>query len=248
VSNTVTDGLGNTNSPGASGAVGSLLVNWTAPETGWGSITDGPTEDGDPGFLQAIDPGCDPITLTSATAYGNVYMDFSYPDNGGASGGYFELGIQFTYAGDGYWENPFWWNSIKDLGRADNNGDEVYQATFPYSIASGGSLAGFTPHIYVNSNYQPTNVFHISNITVSSAPAPLITGISVNGTSLIIRGTNGLTGDLYTVLSTTNLALPYANWTSVVAGQPFNGPTFSITNTFSPTAPPTYYAIVVASP
>ena len=72
-------------------------------------------------------------------------------------------------------------------------GMEVYKATIPYSIDAEPNIY-FSFGIMVNSDYQPVNGFYIDEISVSAAQAPLITGISLNGTNLTINGTNGLTG------------------------------------------------------
>jgi hypothetical protein len=241
----VINGLGDTNSAGGAGIAGSLLVNWIADDTRFGPIIDLPNEGNNPAFLQAIDPGYDPVTTTSAPAYGNVYVDFTQPDTTDG-GSYFQLGISFSYAANGYGEwSPFFWSKSTDLGYQDDNGDEVYRATIPYTITGGGPLNyGFTPYIFVNSDYEPANPFHIANISVSSAAAPLITKVNLQGTTLIVSGTNGLTGDSYSLFSSTNIALPPSQWKLVgTPGTLFTGPTFSITNTVNPAGPSTFYCV-----
>lgn len=239
-----TNGLGNTNAPGATGATsGSLLVYWSSIETGFGTIAAGPNEQDNPAFLQAIAPGYDTYTLASPGAYGNLYVTYSQPDNS-QGGNYFQLGMALSYAGNGYsyWNNSIFFPSkTTDLNMQDNNGYEVYQATIPYNIQAG-YLYGFTPYIFVNSNYQPTNGFRIDNISVSSAPTPILSA-DMNGTNVVIQGTNGLTGRKYSLLSTTNLMLPITNWTTVSVGVSFNGPTFSATNGAS--SPSSFYKIKV---
>jgi hypothetical protein len=226
-----TNGLGNTNAPAATGAAsGSLLVYWSSLETGFGTIAAGPSEQDNPAFLQAIAPGYDTNTLASPGAYGNLYVNYSQPDNS-EGGNYFQIGMALSYAGNSYsyWNNSIFFPSkTTDLNVQDSSGYEVYQATIPYNIQAG-YLYGFTPYIFVNSNYQPTNGFHIGNISVSSAPTPVLS-TGMNGTNMVIEGINGLTGRKYSLLMTTNLALPATNWTTVSVGIPFNGPTFSATN------------------
>jgi hypothetical protein len=241
VSNDTTNGFGNTNAPGATGTAGSLLLYWSSVETGYGNIANGPDEEYNAAFLQAIDPGCNPATETSVAAYGNIYIDYSLPDNSGG-GNYFQLGVNLSYNADGYYGN-FLSSVATDLGYQDDNGYEVYQATIPYTI-NAGNFFGFFPSISVNSNFQPTNGFHIDNITVSAAQAPQITSVTFNGTSLQIQGTNGLSGGLFTLLSSTNLTLPIANWTAVGVGT-FYGQTFSITNAINRASPHGFYSIKV---
>jgi hypothetical protein len=47
---------------------------------------------------------------------------------------------------------------------------------------------------------------------------PRFTAISVSGGNLIITGSSGTAGAGYTVLSTTNLALPLSEWTTNTVG------------------------------
>jgi hypothetical protein len=249
----VTNGLGNTISPGGLDTNGSLLVNWPTDDNAssgstnsiWGPMVDLPNEGQNAAFLQAIDPGYDPVTTLSGTAYGTVYIDFTQPDTTGG-GSYFQVGISFSYAAGGWNEwAPFFSSKATSLGYQDDNGDTLYRATIPYTITAGGPLNyGFTPYIFVNSDYHPANPFHIANISVSSSAAPLITNVSLNGTSLVIQGTGGLTGDVYSVYSTTNLLLPLSQWSVVgTAGVQFTGPTFSVTNTVNPASPQTFYCV-----
>jgi hypothetical protein len=236
-----TNGLGNLTAPGAIGTAGSLLVYWSSLETSWGTVAIGPNEAANAAFMQVIDPGCNTNSQTTVAAYGNIYVDFSQPDNSGG-GNYFQLGVNLSYPANGYYQN-FFSSGATDLHLKDDSGYEVYRATIPYTINAGSYAGDFTPGIAVNSNYQPTNGFHVDNITVSAAQAPLITGISLNGSQLVIQGTNGLTGYTFNLLSSTNLLLPLSQWTIVSPGNAFNGPTFSITNTINPASPQMFYII-----
>ena len=245
VNGSTTNGLGNTNAPGATGATaGSLLLYWSSLETGWGVIGTSPNEVDNASFMQAIDPGCDPGSKTSVSAYGNINLKYSQPDAGG--GNYFGLGVQLIYNSAtilyGWLPEVFYPSSTKDLGYQDNNGYEVYQATIPYYINAGNYAGNFALNFFVNSNYQPTNGFHITDISVCSAPAPILSA-GMSGGNMVIQGTNGLTGRKYNLYSTTNLAEPFTNWTAVSVGVSFNGPTFSSTNTVS--SPSSFYKIKV---
>jgi len=81
-------------------------------------------------------------------------------------------------------------------------------------------------------------------VTGVVVPQPGITGINLSGTNLVISGTNGLAGEQYNVLTTTNLALPLSNWT-VLPTNTFTTGSFSITNAFNATAPRSFYLIRV---
>ena len=80
--------------------------------------------------------------------------------------------------------------------------------------------------------------------TSAAIPQPHITGVSFSGTNLIISGTNGLSGEQYNVLSTTNLALPLSQWT-VGPTDTFSGSNFSITNPGNAGLPHNFYLIRV---
>ncbi len=93
-----------------------------------------------------------------------------------------------------------------------------------------------------NTNNLPSG--SLSVVAGATPPQPGITGISLSGTSLVINGTNGVAGESYHVLTTTNLALPLPSWTVLPAGS-FNAANFSITNPVIPNAPQSYYLIRV---
>ena len=56
----------------------------------------------------------------------------------------------------------------------------------------------------------------ILNVVSSVKPTPTITGISLSGTTLTLTATNGAANGDYVLLSSTNLALPLAQWTPVL--------------------------------
>lgn len=93
-----------------------------------------------------------------------------------------------------------------------------------------------------NTNTLATGV--LSVVAGPVTPQPAITSITLSGTSLVITGTNGLAGEQYNVLTTTNLALPLASWTVLPSGT-FSAGNFSITNTVNPSAPRSFYILRV---
>ena len=81
-------------------------------------------------------------------------------------------------------------------------------------------------------------------VSGGAAPQPHITSISLSGTGLVISGTNGLAGEQYNVLTSTNLTLPLSQWT-VLPTNTFSGDGFSITNAVYPNAPKNFYLLRV---
>lgn len=80
---------------------------------------------------------------------------------------------------------------------------------------------------------------------VSVPPAqPIITSISLSGTSLVISGTSGTATYQFVVLSSTNLMLPLSQWTPVVTNT-FTGGSWSTTNTVDPSVPQIFYMLDV---
>ena len=77
-------------------------------------------------------------------------------------------------------------------------------------------------------------------VSTGPLPQPVITSVSLSGSSLIFSGTNGTAGQSYTVLSSTNLTVALTNWIPVVTNT-FGAGSFSITNTVVPGAPQKFY-------
>ena len=79
-----------------------------------------------------------------------------------------------------------------------------------------------------------------------SGPAaqPIITSVSLSGTDLVISGTNGTAGQQFTLLTSTNVALPLSQWTLILTNT-FASGNFSITNTVNPLAPQNFYILRV---
>lgn len=70
------------------------------------------------------------------------------------------------------------------------------------------------------------------NLVVSSTevPAPGINSFSIVGGNFIFGGTNGSPNGAYTVLMTTNVALPFTSWTPIATNTFSPSGAFSVTN------------------
>lgn len=87
------------------------------------------------------------------------------------------------------------------------------------------------------------------SITVTSAggptPHPVVTTVFANGGNLIFGGTNGVQGNPYYVLTSTNLAIPLSNWTALSTGAFGAGGVFSVTNPIVTGTPARFYLLQV---
>jgi autotransporter-associated beta strand protein len=92
-----------------------------------------------------------------------------------------------------------------------------------------------------DTNNLPNGVLAVISVAV---PQPVITSVSLSGTNIIINGSNGLAGEQYHILTSTNVALPLSSWTVLPAGT-FSGATFSLTNGIDLNAPRGFYIIRV---
>lgn len=75
-------------------------------------------------------------------------------------------------------------------------------------------------------------------------PVPLFTGISTNGTNLFFNVANGITNGVFTVLTSTDLTAPLANWTALTTNVA-NSDSFTLTatNAVNNNAPEQFYLL-----
>lgn len=138
-----------------------------------------------------------------------------------STGGAAPLTVTFTDTSTGSITNRFW-----------NFGDG----------SSTNTLATGVTHTYVGVG---TNVVTLAvsgvagtsstqmNIVVTGPPSsvpPVLGAIAVAGTNLLLTGSNGVGGNSYLVLATTNLNVPLSNWTVLATNQFGAGGVFAYTN------------------
>jgi hypothetical protein len=88
--------------------------------------------------------------------------------------------------------------------------DDGYALPGNYEIIVTATNGNFTANSPVSGTASTTNLFIINPV----AP-PSISQLMLNGTALEIAGANGLPGRPYVIFSSTNLALPLAQWIPV---------------------------------
>ncbi len=81
------------------------------------------------------------------------------------------------------------------------------------------------------------------SVVISPTASPVLSGLVLSGTNLIITGTNGSAGGNYLVLTATNVALPAASWTVLATNQFGSGGTVNFTNPKNPDLPQTFFRL-----
>lgn len=82
-------------------------------------------------------------------------------------------------------------------------------------------------------------------LAFAPGPEPAITGISLSGTNLVIKGSNGLSNRTYQVLASTNVALQLSQWSPVATNVLNANGNFTIiaTNVVNPSFPQRFFTL-----
>lgn len=84
----------------------------------------------------------------------------------------------------------------------------------------------------------------VTIVEIVSTPT-IIQTITRSGDQMIVNGVGGFVGATYRILSTTNVALPVAQWMPIVTNQFGAGGSFSYTNVIQPNTPGRYFRVAV---
>ena len=97
----------------------------------------------------------------------------------------------------------------------------------------------FAENIY--ETYIPTNgsagtfgLVTMFGVTPTLPPAPRIDRVELSGTNIIVGGSGGAPRVVYTLLASTNIAAPSADWVPVVTNTFLPDGSFTITNSLDP--------------
>jgi autotransporter-associated beta strand protein len=109
-----------------------------------------------------------------------------------------------------------------------------------FKLFSAGSYSGaFAIIVPATPNNDPGLAWNTANLTVNgtlsvvaaSAPAPIISSITIDGGNVILSGTNNVgAGGTYQVLTSTNAAAPIVSWSVLTTGTFDSNGNFSVTN------------------
>lgn len=132
-----------------------------------------------------------------------------------------------------------------------NSGVAAFTAgdSFKLFSAAGGYAGSFSsvslPALNAGLSWNTAQLAVDGSLTVVSTNPPATTGVNFSGGNLVWHGTGGTPNWNYYILSSTNLALPLAQW-SVSATNRFDaGGNFNCTNAASPNGPQQFYILEV---
>lgn len=129
--------------------------------------------------------------------------------------------------------------NVANLGPVLQAGDKFKLFNKPVTGGATLTIAGGGTVVW-------TNKLELDgSIEVVSAPLPRIVTSGVIGSDFVFSGTNGVLSGTYQVLSSTNVAAPIANWTTVASGNFDGSGNFSVTNAINASEPQRYYLLQV---
>jgi len=158
----------------------------------------------------------------------------------------------FTASPTNDWQpNPVQFNAPG----VDSDGSAIVQWNWSFGDNQTGAAQN-PSHVYNTTGlFSPSLIVTNSlGLTLAAAgpaitvyPPLTLTGISLSGTNLMLTGTNGVFGLTYSVLTSTNLALPLSQWTPLAtntwsANGHFN---LTVTNALNPPVPSRFYLLHV---
>jgi len=107
-----------------------------------------------------------------------------------------------------------------------------------------GSFAAITPTVPGAGLLWDTTQLNTGKLKIITAPPPpVVNNVRLSGGNLIFSGTNGTAGNNFTVLTTTNINTPLANWTALATNTFDLGGIFRVTNLIIPEIPQRFYCI-----
>lgn len=151
-------------------------------------------------------------------------------------------------------------NASTGAGDQINASSIVYGGTLTVTNLSGTPAAGQTFQLFQADDYSgafstiqlpaladglewnTNNLTTDGTLQVVLTAKPQITGITLSGGNLILTGTNGVNGEPFVLLTSTNLATPLNQWIPLLTNT-FGAENFSITNAINANAPQNFYLL-----
>ena len=131
-----------------------------------------------------------------------------------------------------------------------NSGGTAFIAGDSFKVLGAAAYAGTfsslsLPSLSSGLFWSTTRLAVDGTLGVVSSNAPAVNSVSLSNGNLVLQGTNGTPNWYYTVLSSTNLALPLAQWTVTITNFFDGSGHFTWTNTGSSSGPRQFYLIRV---
>jgi hypothetical protein len=175
-----------------------------------------------------------PADLTESTTYLEYRDDYQMMTTNvyfGTSGGLaLVTGTYHPFANNG---------TTAYLGSANSGNNTALNN----NLVTNGPVFINAAQLYVDLTGGADHLPVVADYTIP-LPAPVIAGFNLTGTNLVFNVANSITGGVFTVLMSTNLALPLANWTALATNVAPGGVfTFTATNAVNPAAPGQFYLL-----
>lgn len=128
------------------------------------------------------------------------------------------------------------------------SGSVAANDTFTLFSAPGG-ISGFfattnLPALSAGLAWNTSNLGNgVLSVVGTTVPTPQFAGVRLSGTSLILSATNGLAGQQYVLLGSTNLAKPLNQWTPLLTNTFDSNGNLSLTNSINPALPQEFFRI-----
>jgi rhamnogalacturonan endolyase len=98
----------------------------------------------------------------------------------------------------------------------------------------------------VHSNHSSANfMYDYLDLEAPAVLTPRVDSVAWSTNQLVIHGTNGTPGAVYYAMTTTDLALPLAQWTPIATNAFDTGGNFGLTNIFNANAPQQFFLFQV---
>jgi hypothetical protein len=143
--------------------------------------------------------------------------------NGSGTNDQVQAGVGITYGGTLNLLN------ISGVPLAAGNSFQIFSAASYSGSFSNVSPAVPGPGLEWNTNQLNNGILSV----VEGNSQPVISGIQLSGSNLILTGSNGVSGGTYYILTSTNVAAPIANWTTLSTNNFDSNGFFSITNSIN---------------
>jgi hypothetical protein len=140
------------------------------------------------------------------------------------------LRIDVTRGSSAVTVSAYWDNVLVSTATDSTQPYDTFN-TFALQVTSSGSL-----YLFDNVKLEAIAAGPIQIV-------PVISNVAVSNGNLLLHGTGGSDGGPYSVLSTTNLALPTANWSLFGTNVFDSSGNFSFTNAIAPGAPQQYFRL-----